>query len=521
MSQSFMKGALIITLASLISKLLGSLFRIPLQNIAGDEVFGIFSIVYPVYMAVLILSVAGIPLAVSKLISEARINGGENHIRDIHRTGSILACSFGISAFLVILLIAAPFASLLGGEFAEISLIVVSASLLIAPYMAVYRGYFQGFQEMGPTAFSQVLEQFVRVFFILLFAYILVQQGYSASVVAGGVMTGSIFGALASFIYLRRKFVTSPLRPEADRKYSFRDFKKWTKTILYLSLPICVGALAMALVNFIDSVTVPGQLGAGGAEDLDIAAQYGYYGRGLTLVQIVVVFAQALILPLIPLLSASLKEKDDEKTSLITEQALKFMHVAAWPAAIGLFVLTVPLNFVLFGDTQANEVLAVVHLSAAATSFAVLTTGILQGMNKQILSAGIVLGASLVKIVLNIILIRYFGLIGVAWSTFIVYILLSVWNLWVMKRTISFRLFGNREGRAVAAAVLMGVSLYIPLLWTAPETWGRSMALMFTVLLIAGGGILYGVFLLLLKAVSKEELKNIPVIGPKISRLYR
>ncbi|QKS72383.1 polysaccharide biosynthesis protein [Paenalkalicoccus suaedae] len=513
MKQTFLQGALIITIASLLSKIIGSLFRIPLQNIAGDEVYGIFSIVYPVYMAVLTLSVAGIPLAISKLISEARLAGNEQQIRDIYVTAAILAMSFGTTLFIGIVLFSNQIASLLGGEFAMLSLIVVSATLLVAPYMAVYRGYFQGYQDMRPTALSQVLEQVVRVFFILLFAYILVRQGFNESVIAGGVMIGSILGALASLVYLRRKFTKSDVKPTTDVRYSIDSFRRWSKTILKISLPICVGALAMALVNFIDSITVPSQLAAIGE---NVAVQYGYYGRGLALVQIAVVFAQALILPLIPLITGALAAGDHTKTSRITEKAMKFMHLTSWPAAIGLLVLTVPLNIALFGDTMASDTLAIVHVSAVFTSFAVLTTGLLQGMNKQLLSAYIVLGASVLKVILNIFLIREFGLIGVAWSTLVVYVVLTAWNLYVMKKSISFKLFGNGEIRVMLAAVGMGAVVYLPMLLFDVTAWSRGGVLLFVFAMMAVGAVVYGLLLLVFKGVTREELKMIPVVGKRL-----
>lgn len=516
MSQSFVKGALIITIASLISKILGSVFRIPLQNIAGNEVFGIFTLVYPVYMAVLILSVAGIPLAISKLISEARMKKQEDSIKDIFLTAGILATLFGLISFVIIYLFSGSIASLLGGDYARLSLIIVSATLLVAPYMAVYRGYFQGFDTMTPTALSQVLEQLVRVFFILLFAFVLVQQGYGAPVVAGGVMVGSIIGAIASLGYLRWSFNRSGLKPKSTHTYTFATFKTWGKRILILSLPICVGALAMALVNFIDSITVPNQLRAIGYEDIEIAHSYGYYGRGLALVQIAVVFAQALILPIIPLITGAIANKDEIKTRRVTEQSIKFTHLTSWPAAIGLFALTVPLNFALFGDFEENALMAIVHISALFTAFAVLTTGILQGMNRSKESAWIVVIGSILKVVLNIIFIRNFGLIGVAWSTLIVYIVISSLNIWMMRKTIVFSLWKRSQTVFAFAAVVMGLIVSIPLLWMDPLSWSRSFAMGYVILMIIVGGAVYSVIVVTLKGLEKQELQLIPVVGKYI-----
>ena len=202
MNNIFLKSTLILSIATLASKVLGSIFRIPLQNIAGDEVLGIFSLVYPVYMVALTLSVAGIPVAISKLISEALVQNDTDRIHKIYRTATILTILFGVISFSLIYSFSGPISELLGGSSTRLALIIVAATLLISPYMAVYRGYFQGYQDMRPTAISQVLEQFIRVGFILLFAYVLVTRNYSDEIVSGGVMAASILGALASVVYL-------------------------------------------------------------------------------------------------------------------------------------------------------------------------------------------------------------------------------------------------------------------------------------------------------------------------------
>src|SRR5699024_4371296 len=211
-ASTFVKSTVILSVATLLSKILGSIFRIPLQNIAGDEVLGIFSMVYPIYMVALILSVAGIPIAISKLIAEARAENDEKMIYYTYTTARILALLFGVTSFILITIISKPLAQLLGGGEARIALIIVSATLLIAPYMAVFRGFFQVFEDMRPTAISQVIEQFVRVGFIIVIAYYLVVNSYANNIVAGGVMVGSIAGALASFIYLRIKHYRSSLK---------------------------------------------------------------------------------------------------------------------------------------------------------------------------------------------------------------------------------------------------------------------------------------------------------------------
>ena len=517
MAQSFLRGAMIITIASLLSKIIGSVFRIPLQNIAGNEVFGIFSIVYPIYMAVLILSVAGIPLAISKLISEARAHDRTDDIRSIFLTASILATLFGVLSFTVMVVISSPLADMLGGEYMTLSIIVVSATLLVAPYMAVYRGFFQGYETMTPTAVSQVAEQLIRVFVILLIAFIMVEQGFSPAETAGGVMVGSIVGAFASLLYLRWTFVRSEWRPVHAASYRRRDFMYWSKRILSLSAPILIGALAMALVNFIDSMTVPAQLNRIGFESLEVANAYGYYGRGLAMVQIAVVFAQALILPLVPAITKAMAEGDSSRTVSLTEKSMTFTHFVAWPAAAGLFALTVPINFSMFGDFQENTLLAVVHASALLTALAVLTTGVLQGMNRLKISAGIVAAASLLKIVLNIVLIEAMGLVGVAWSTVLVYLFITVLNLIAMRRTVPFRTVQRSHAVFAVSALIMAAVVSLPQLWVDLCAFSRGAMTLYLIGMIVLGMVVYVALVTGLKAFTREEIKSLPVIGKFVS----
>lgn len=163
MNKTFVKGAAILTITTFLSKLLGSFFQIPLQNIAGDEVLGIFRLVFPVYMIALTLSVAGVPLAISKLIAELNEKNKQKEIAKLFKSASIIGIAFGVFGCLVIVLFSIEIANMLGGQETRMPLLITSLALLIAPYMAVYRGYFQGFGDMKPTGVSQVIVGTERV----------------------------------------------------------------------------------------------------------------------------------------------------------------------------------------------------------------------------------------------------------------------------------------------------------------------------------------------------------------------
>lgn len=516
MSQStFVKSTIVLTIATLLSKIIGSMFRIPLQNIAGDEVLGIFNLVYPVYMVALYLSVAGIPIAISKLISEANANNEPQKVKKIYSTASILALSFGVLSFSIIFGFSSEIANALGGPSTKIALIVVALTLLVAPYMAVYRGFFQGYGDMQPTAISQVIEQLVRVLLILIVAYILVTMDYSNDIVAGGIMAGSVLGAIASLLYLKIKYRRSSIKVTTKEKYTVQDFSSWSKTILKISIPIAIGSLTMALFNFVDSFTVTYGLRSAGVENSQISFLYGIYGRGLTLVQITTVFATSIILPLVPLITKRLAERNTEGTREVIEQTHRMTHLISWPAAIGLFALTLPLNLALFTNLEGSLMLAIINLSSVFTSLTIIGTGILQGMNAPRTGAFIILGGVLLKVFSNIFFIQLYGLDGAAYATLLVYFVLFVVNSIFIYRKIRVTILGIDSVKFILSSILMGVVVGLPTLWFDVASWTRLWAMGYLAVSIIIGAAIYFALLWMMKAIDRQDLKKIPIIGKK------
>ncbi len=510
MSGTFVRSTLILTIATLISKILGSVFRIPLQNIAGDEVLGIFTLVYPVYMTALILSVAGIPLAISQLISKAKVKNEQKEIRNIFVTSSILAVLFGLFSFSLLTGLSEQLAQVLGGQNTKLSIIIVSLTLLIAPYMAVYRGFFQGYENMTPTAFSQVIEQFIRVALVIIIAYYTVSMDFSNEIVAGGVMVGSSIGALLSLVYLRYLFQKSPLKPYSEDKYSLKDFKTTSRKILKVSLPICVGALTMALLNVVDSLSIPFSLKVAGVEGTEINYQYGLYGRGLSLVQIATVFSTSIVLPLIPLISRNLAQKDYGNANKIIVKSQNLAHLFSWPAAIGLLTLAIPLNLGLFTDLNGSLVLALIGLSSVFTSLTVLGTGILQGLEESKMAAWIIVFGALMKVVLNFIFIQLYGLVGAAISTLLIYVLLWLINSYFIWKKTKVKIISRETFVQFGSSILMGAIIGVPTLLLGLQGWGRIEALLYSFGSVLVGAVIYIIAIISLKGISIEELNRIP-----------
>ncbi|MCT1576580.1 polysaccharide biosynthesis protein [Oceanobacillus kimchii] len=503
---TLVKGTLFLTIAAIFSKVLGSVFRIPLQNIAGDEVLGIFSFVYPVYMVALILSVAGIPIAISKLISEARVDKNENRIWFIWNTARILAICFGLISFGFIYIFLDPIAYLLGGESTKFALFIVSLTLLVAPYMAVYRGYFQGYENMAPTAISQVMEQLIRVFCMLGIAYYLVIQQSPAEEIAGWMMIGSVIGAFASLIYLLLLFRRKNQIQTHHKSFTFSNFSSYSKNILRVSIPIAFGTITMAFMNVVDSLTVSFGLRQFGVEPAMISYEYGIYGRGLALVQITTVIASSIVVPLIPYIANKLKGNHKSEISRSLSSIFFYSQLISWPVAIGMAALIIPLNVSLFTDTYGSELIGLLVFSSIFTSLSILSTGILQAINEERKAAIYIFYGVGCKVLLNLLLIPFIGLYGAAVSTFIVYLGILILNLSFIRKQIHFSILIHKSLRIIGVSGITGIVLWFPTSQFAIESWDRLQASLYVIISAIIGLLIYLILVIIFRIMSSEEI---------------
>ena len=192
-----LRGAALLGAAAILSKLLGTLQKIPLQNVAGDTAFGIYNAVYPLYILILFAATAGFPVAVSKFVAEQAIDGDHQGAKRIVRVSSAILMSSGLVLFVLLYFGASEIASWIGISQTERAIRSVSFALLLSPMLAVLRGYFQGYQNMVPTAVSQVIEQLIRVITMVALLLYMVALAYDEEWIAAGATFGSVTGAAA------------------------------------------------------------------------------------------------------------------------------------------------------------------------------------------------------------------------------------------------------------------------------------------------------------------------------------
>lgn len=533
MGQSFVKGAAILGAAALISKLLGVFYRIPYQNMTGDEGLFIYQQVYPVYSTLLVLATAGFPIAVSKLVSERLALGDTYGAKRVFRVSSLVLSATGVCFFCMLFFGAGTIATWMGSpEMLTLPIKSVSFALLIVPVMSVMRGYFQGHQNMVPTAVSQVTEQFVRVFTIIVAAYWVTSSGLELVYAGAGAVFGAVTGAVTALVTLlffwrrnrqmRRELAVTVTvdRTEFDHDSTFKIIKR----ILYYAIPICFGSLVLPLLGLVDSFTVANMLErVQGMPNAEAAALKGVYDRGQPLIQFSAFFATALALSIVPAVSEALAKGQHALVALRSEIALRITFLFGLPASVGLAVIAEPTNILLYENGKGSLALAVLAFTTVFSTLGVTSSGILQGLGLVMLPARNLLFGVVVKLVLNLGLIGPFGIVGAAIATVAAYAVSTSLNLLAIIRRVKLNIaWRDFQLKPILSAVFMAVSVYCVMAGVRAGMAGVvesvRLAMLVTVLLsVATGVIVYAVILFRSGAISRDDLKSVPRLDRKLT----
>lgn len=429
MRQSFWRGAAWLTIGALTSKLLGAVYRIFLPRLLGDTGVGLFQMAYPLYAVALALSVSGIPIALSKRTAELRTHGRSEEAETLSNWALAALGVFGLvlaglmeisSGFLATSVFHEPRAR---GPIAALA-----PALFLVALQAGLRGYFQGQQEMRPTAVSQILEQLIRVIVMFPLALWLLPRGISAA--ASGATLGAPAGAVAGLIYLAWRQRPKPFR--------------LTRPIPWLGLgrlgqiaaPMAMAALLFPLMLLVDSMVVPIQLMHAGFTTNAATAAYGRLsGEAMPLVNLTLILGAALAVSLVPAIAEALAYS---RVPLAQERVLLAAH-AVWlvglPMTGGLFVLANPLCHFLYGETGAAPALQILALGSAFLALQQILGNSLQAAGfgwapiKNLL-----VGAGL-KFLLAWWLTPRFGIQGAAASTVLAAVVTAVlnWRYWCQR----------------------------------------------------------------------------------------
>lgn len=523
-----LRGAAVLGLAGLLVKILGAVFRIPLQALIGEEGMAYYGYAYPLYSLFLVIATAGIPVAISRLVSEKIALKDYDGAHRVFKVSSWLLFFIGLFAFAVCFF-GAEFisANVIGDMGALKPLKAIAPALIFVPVMSAFRGYFQGRQNMNPTAVSQFVEQIFRVGIGLALAYALMSESLDAAAAGAtfGATAGSVAGLLViAIIYFMSKRVIN-YNIKRNRRHGTKESgKSIIKQILIIAVPITIGSSILPLINAADSMLVTRRLLDGGFSIDEARILWGQLsGYCNTMIGLPQVITQAVAIAMVPAVAGAFRVGRTNEVHENINLGIRTSMIIGMPCAIGIMALAEPILLLLFpkepaGVASAAPTLMIMCVSVALMSVLQTTTGILQGINKQMAPVKNLAIGAVGKIVLTYILVAVpaLNIKGAALGSVFVYAVALALN---MKAVVKYT--GTRVDMSLAfikptiASVMMGVCAFASykLLYMTLES--NAMATMSAIVI---GAAVYGALILGLKAITKEEIGRIPG-GGKLERI--
>lgn len=526
---ALLQGAALLGLAAVISKLIGTLQKIPLQNLAGDAVFGIYNAVYPLYILILVLATAGFPLVVSKFVSEYAAERQYDEARRVLRVASLSLMVTGIVFFSLLYFGAETIAWWMAAPQTAPAIRSVSYALLVVPLMSALRGYYQGYQDMRPTAWSQVVEQTVRVATMVVLLLALMRLGFGPERIAAGATFGSVTGALAGLAvmlwYWRKERGREPFWEQASVGGGSGWRRDWAlaKRLSAYALPLCLGSVAMPILTLVDSFTMPRLLRSAGFDESEALYQFGLYNHGLPLVQLVAMIASSMSAALVPAIAEALRRGDADAVRARAGLSLRLTWLIGLAASFGLALLAEPLNVMFFKSAEGTAAMAILAFTALVSAVNIVAGSVLQGLGAVRAPVLYLLLAAAVKVAASVALVPRYGIDGAAWASLAAYALAGGLALAHALRAAGVPAAGGLAamkpmlGIGFMALGLLAVTHGVPpLLAQLPAALPpRGTAAGIALGGVAVGALAYAVALLRLGVVTAADLALVPQLAGK------
>ncbi|MCR8846642.1 oligosaccharide flippase family protein [Paenibacillus sp. SC116] len=530
------QGALLLGLATVTSKLLGTLQKIPLQNIAGDGVFGIYNTVYPFYILLTVIATAGIPVAVARLVADAEADHDRTSSYQIAAAGLMMMSISGVVGFIAMYLGAGTLAGWIGNMHTEAAIRASSFAMLILPVLAVLRGYDQGRGRMVTTAVSQVIEQTARVIVMIMLLFLLYIYESTEAEMAAGATFGSFAGALFAFIVLlitmgrRRWRAVQDIHAVGESSdsniitsvFNVSGIWLWMKRLAWTALPICLGAIVVPMMNVVDTFTLPRLLHSSGWSEMEAMEQLGVYSRAFPLVQLVTMVASSLAVGLVPALVLARRSGDAKQVQALTAAAMKWTWLLAAASAVGLTALAAHVNAALYMEDKGTLVFVLVSCTALPGALQAVCAAMLQGVGAVVAPALHLLAAALVKVSLNVWLVPTLGLEGAALSALASLTVAAMLGARALARAggAGPAVWAWGPARLALALAAMGGAVWLTASAVAHLCGGgRGGASAATAIGVLLGAILFGALAVTLRLVRPAELAALPKVGQRLAAL--
>ncbi len=520
--QSFLQGTVWLAVAAAVVKVIGALYKIPLNAIIGEQGFGYFGTAYEIYTVLMSLAVAGLPVAMSRMISEANALGHYNQLRRTYNTARLIFLTIGIVGSLLMTLFCKQLAAFQKQPDAWPAIACLGPCILLICTMSTFRGFFQGQSNMRPTAISQMMEAVCKLIVGIIAAKLLLDLTGSVSYAAAGAILGVTASCLFSVCFLffqyRKARKLLPVSHEPVTSYG-----QTAKQLLAIAIPIAIGSAGISLLTMLETRVYLGQLENLGYPELQRDTMKGIYDMIKTIYLLPIAFITPISVSIIPAITSHLALKDARGTQTTAESSIRIAALISAPCTVGLFVLAGPVTGLLGGYSGENLVLAtwlmrLLALSLILHSIILVTNAIMQALGHANLPVVNMLIGGALKLSAVYILAGNpnIGILGAPIGAAIGYVVILVLNIFTLRRcTQQPPAVLKQASRALLAALGMGIVVFGA--WYGLQLVTSSHLVLCAAPIMVGVAV-YALAAIKLKAITREDCMLLPK-GEKIANL--
>lgn len=553
--QNYLTGAAILSLSTIVVKIIGMLYKLPLNGIIDSQGFAYFNKAYAIYTVLLVISTTGLPVAMSRMVSEAQAQGNGRQMRRIFRTALVAYLAIGGLGTAAMMLFPKFLATdVMAMPNAWYSIFALGPAVLCICIASACRGFFQGQGDMTPTAVSQIIEALGKLILGLGFAWLVQRATGDVALSSGASIAGISIGAACSALYVFVRYRRNRKNVAALGGEPL-SYGRTVAKLLAIAVPITLGAAGLQVINFIDEIMVTRRLlQAADATAADAATwmgqmltlaqnkmeagtiwkdviqtavedQSGVYALCQTIFNFPTAFFPCITAAIIPAITSHLTRNDAKNVRMVQDSSLRLMGLIAWPCMVGLLVLSEPIMTLLgrYGDSRnqmAGMLLMLLAPTVLINGVTTVTTAIMQAHNRPWLPMVNMLIGGVVKVVVNYILVGNpdIGILGAPIGTFACFMVYMVLNLFTMRRVLTEppKLIPALWRSGLAALVMGAVTLAAYRLLSAVV--GSVLICCFGAIVAAV--VVYLLLVIVLKAITYDDCLLLPK-GEKIAKILR
>ncbi len=538
-NSDFLIQGSILAMASIISRIIGLIYRVPLTNILGDKGMDLYGAAYEIYNILLLISSYSLPLAVSKLVASRLSKGERTNAYRVFRGALLFAFITGSIASLIVFFFAHPLTVLLATESSYLALRVLGPTLLIVAIMGVIRGFFQGMGTMVPSAISQIIEQLVNAIVSVVAAYTLFQygvrvgelldsgesKGYEFGAAGGTLGTGC--GALAALLFLclvffafRRRF-TKKMKFETKRTHE--SYRSIFRILILTIVPVLLSTTVYNISSILDQGLFKNIALFQGYSAEEVSTWWGIFtGKYKTLINVPIALASAMAASCVPSITGAHIIGNTKLVLRKIESSLRFVMLLAFPCAVGLAVLASPILQLLFSDSRAMSALMIQVgvISVLFYSISTLTNAVLQGidhMAEPVKNAAIALVLHLL-ILVGMMFVLNLNIYAVILSNAIFALIMCLLNGRSIRKYVPYRQEMQKTFLIpLISSLMMGVATYFAYTLTMQLCNINALSTIFAIFVAF---LVYGIAITRLHGVTESELRSFPK-GTALVRIFK